>query len=229
MRLKAFVLQLIKRTNSFFLAFILTCSVFALGTASYAMAAAVTLSVTVASTLTFTTTNNTFSTLTPGTYQVATTTLNVATNSVNGWNVTLYGDDQSPTDNVMDLSTDASVNITDQTEWVNASATTTAGNAVVRGSLDSSGQVLAFRVMSASSTNGTPFLATSWWGTTDVDGTAKWAGISSSTLQRKIGDAGAGSYSASTHVNTVQYYLDTPSTQQTGTYTGGLTYTATAN
>jgi hypothetical protein len=190
---------------------------------------AVTLSVTVASTLTFTTTTDQFGTLTPNTFKIATTTLSVTTNNVNGWNVTLYGDSQSPTDTVLDLSTDAAVGITDQTEWVPGAATTTVGNAVVRGSLDSTGDVLAFRVMSASSTNGIPFLSGSWWGTTDADGTAKFAGISSSTVQRMIGNAGVGSYAAGAHLNTVQYYLDVPPSQQTGSYDGGLTYTATAN
>lgn len=192
-------------------------------------AAAVTLTATVASSLTFTTSSNQFGTVTPGTIAWATTTLDVATNNVNGWNVTLVGDSQSPTDTVMDLSTDASVGITDQAEWVNGAATTTTGNAVVRASLDNSGDVLAFRVMTASSTNGAPFTASSWWGATDVDGTAKWAGIASTTVARQIGNAGVGSYSASNHINTVQYLLDVPSTQQTGSYDGALTYTATAN
>lgn len=218
-----------RRFGSAFTAFVLTCFIFAGTTASYAHGEAVNLSVTVASTLTFTTSTNNFSTLTPGTYQMATTTLNVSTNNVNGWNVTLYGDDQSPSDTVMDLSTDAAVGLTDQTEWVPNSATSTPGNSVIRASLDNSGDVLAFRVMSASSTNGVAFLSTSWWGASDADGVAKWAGIASSTVQRKIGDAGVGSYSSSEHVNTVQYYLDVPATQQTGSYTGALTYTATAN
>jgi hypothetical protein len=190
---------------------------------------AVTLSATIAASLTFTTTTDQFGTITPGTYKVATTTLSVLTNNVAGWNITLFGDDQSPTDTVMDLTTDAAIGITDQTEWVNGVATTSGGNAVVRASLDNSGDVLAFRVMTASSTNGVPFLATGWWGTTDADGTAKWAGIASTTVQRKIGDAGTGSYSASAHLNTVQYYLDVSASQQTGSYNGGLTYTATAN
>lgn len=194
-----------------------------------AHAEAVSLSVTVASALTFTSSTDQFGTLTPGSFKVATTTLSVTTNNTNGWNVTLYGDSQSPSDTVMDLSTDASVGLTDQTEWIPGAATTTTGNAVVRASLDSSGDVLAFRVMSASSTNGGAFLSTSWWGATDVDGTAKYAGIASSTIQRQIGNAGVGSYSASAHLNTVQYYLDVPASQQTGSYDGGLTYTATAN
>lgn len=191
--------------------------------------AAVTLTATVSSTLSFNVSTDQFGTITPGEYKFSTSTLSVSTNNNAGWNVTLSGDDQSPTDTVMDNDADAAVGITDQTEWVNASATTTAGNAVVRASLDNSGSVLAFRVMTASSTNGAAFISTSWWGANDADGTAKFAGIASSTVQRKIGDAGTGSYSASVHLNTVQYYLQVPTTQQTGAYSGALTYTATAN
>lgn len=197
--------------------------------ASYASAEAVNLTVTIQASLSFSTATDQFSTLTPGTYKIATTTLSVTTTNVNGWNVTLYGDDQGTSDTVMDLDSDASTGITDQTEWVPDTATTSAGNAVVRASLDSSGDVLAFRVMSASSTNGTSFLSTAWWGADDSDGTALWAGIASSTVQREIGDAGAGSYSASAHINTVQYYLDVSAGQQGGAYSGGLTYTATVN
>ncbi len=190
---------------------------------------AVTLSVTVASSLSFSVSTDQFGTLTPGSYKLATSTLSVITNNANGWNVTLYGNDQSPTDTVLDLTTDAAVGITDQTEWIPGAATSSVGNAAIRGSLDSSGQVLAFRVMTASSSNGVAFVAPSWWGASDADGVAKFAGISSSTVQRQIGNAGVGSYSASAHLNTVQYYLDVPASQQTGTYDGALTYTATAN
>lgn len=195
----------------------------------YAYGEAVTLTATVAASLTFTTYSSQFGTITPGTYKTGTTTLSVLTNNANGWNVTLYGDDQSPTDTVMDLDSDASVGLTDQLEWIPHAATTSAGNAVVRASLDSSGEVLAFRVMSASSTNGVAFLSQQWWGSTDVDGTAKWAGIASSTIQRQIGNAGVGSYSGSVHLNTVLYYLNVSASQQTGAYSGALTYTATAN
>lgn len=218
-----------KDVHMFFSACIITAIVF-VSTYSYtAYAESVSLSVTVASALTFTTTTDQFGTLTPGTYKLATTTLSITTNNTAGWNITLYGDDQGTSDTVLDLSTDASVGITDQTEWVPGSATTTTGNGVVRASLDSSGNVLAFRVMTASSTNGVSFFSTSWWGNTDADGTAKYAGIASSTVQRQVGNAGSGSYSSSPHLNTVQYYLNVPASQQTGSYDGNLTYTATAN
>jgi len=200
---------------------------------AYAATGVATLQVAVQSSLTFAVSNNTtFPNLTPGTAVFATTTLSMITNNAAGWNVSLEGDSQSPTDTVMDLSSDASVGITDQLEWINGAATTSAGNAVRIGSLDNTGDVLAFRVMTASSTNGVPFLASSWWGTTDVytdSATTLWAGIASTTVKRQIGNAGTGSYSASEHLNTVLYYVDVGSSQQTGTYDGALTYTATAN
>jgi hypothetical protein len=195
----------------------------------YAQTSGVTLSATVATALTFTTTTDQFGTITPGTYKIATTTLDVTTNSANGYIISLSGDNKNASNNNLQLSGETSTQITDQTQWIPGAATTSAGNAVVRGSLDNSGNVLAFRVMSASSTNSYAFLSPTWWGTTDADGTAKFAGIASSSVQRTIGNAGAGSYSASRHVNTVQYYLNVGASQKTGTYSAPLTYTATGN
>lgn len=212
-------------------AFMITLIIFVAGGAYYAYATAVSLTVTVAQTLSFSANTDQLATLTPGTYGIATTTLSVTTNDTAGWNITLAGDDVTiPGGNTAcDLDTDASVGMTDQMQWVNGAATTSAGNAVVRASLDSSGVVVAFRTMSASSSNGAAFLAPTWWGTTDADGTAKWAGIASSTVQRKIGNAGTGSYSATAHLNTVQYYFNVGASQQQGAYTCPLTYTATGN
>lgn len=216
---------------SFFIAALLFVGSYA----EYAYSEAVTLSVTISSSLTLTSTSDQFGTLTPGTFKIATTTLAVTTNNTDGYNVTLSGDDQSPTNTVMDLTTDASVGLADQTEWVpgggTSPATTTAGNGVLRASLDSSGQVLAFRVYSSS----TPaFYASSWWGANDSAAAAKWAGIASSTIARRIGNVqskGGGNtvYNSAKQRITVAYYLDVPSSQQQGSYTGGLTYTATAN
>ena len=200
--------------------------------AAQAYASTVTLSVVVSTSFTLTTSTNNFSTITPGTATFATTTLNATTNDSLGWNVTLSGDNRNAQpQNNLQLVGATSTQITDQTEWVNPAATTTAGNAIAQGSLTN---VLAFRVMTASSTNGVPFLATSWWGTDDTVANAKWAGISSSTASgaaalRQIGNAGAGSYTASTHINTVLYYLNVSSSQPTGTYNAPITYTGTGN
>lgn len=209
-------------------AFVIASIIFVAGGGYYAYGEAVTLTVTVAQTLTFTSSSNQFGTLTPGTYKIATTTLSVTTNDTAGWNVTLSADDIIG-GTACDLDSDASTGITDQTQWIPGAATTTVGNAVVRASLGNSGDVLAFRTMSASSTNSAAFLATTWWGTSDADGTALWAGIASSTVGRQIGNAGTGSYSATAHLNTVQYYLDVSSSQAQGAYSCPLTYTATGN
>ena len=179
--------------------------------------------------LTFVVSTDNFPTLTPGTPVQATTTLNVNTNNTTGWNVTLSGDNVTLT--AQTLNNGASVEITDKDpQWtmLAATATTTAGNAVA---VTNGDDVLAFRVMSASSTNSVAFLSTAWWGTSDAmfNASQLWAGIASSTNVARIGNAGAGSYSATDHLNTVQYYLDVAATQPTGTYTGNLTYTATVN
>ncbi len=200
---------------------------------SQAYASTVTLSVVVNTSITFTSSTDNFSTITPGTVAFATTTLSVATNDTAGWNVTLSGDyKNSQPQNNLQLTGATSTQISDQTEWIPGAATTSAGNAVRISSFGSSGNVLAYRVMSASSSNGTPFLATTWWGTTDAytdSATSLWAGISSSTVSRQIGNAGTGSYSATAHLNSVVYYLNVGATQKTGTYTAPLTYTATGN
>lgn len=178
-----------------------------------------------ASSLTFTVSTNNFPTMTPGSPVFATTTLNVDTNSATGWNVTVIRDDA---DTTLDLDTDATVNITDQTAWVPGAATTTAGNAVRISSLDSSGDALALRVMTSS---GTPaFRASTWWGTTDsyIDNVATlWAGIPSTAKQ--IGNSSVSCSGANCALNTVLYYLDVSPTQKTGAYSGNITYTATIN
>lgn len=185
-----------------------------------------TLTVTILSTLTFTVSTNNFGSLTPGTPLFATTTLSVTTNNAPGWNVTFSGDEVTDTVQTCDLDTDTTVEITDKDpQWIPAAATTTAGNAVT---ITSGDDVLGFRVMTASGS--VPFRASTWWGGTDgYPGSSLWAGVASSTVARRIGNAGAGSYQAAAHLNTVIYYLDVPTTQQTGAYSCLLTYTATAN
>lgn len=213
---------------------IITTALFAgviLGVQAYA--STVTLSVVVNTSITFNTSTNNFTTITPGTAVFATTTLSVLTNDTAGWNVTLSGDQKnSQPQNNLQLVGATSTQITDQTEWVPHSATSSAGNAVRISSFVNSGNVLAFRVMTASSSNGVPFTASTWWGTQDNytdSANTLWAGIPSSTVQRRIGNAGAGSYSASAHLNTVLYYLNVSASQPTGTYDAPITYTATGN
>lgn len=202
--------------------------------AAQVYASTVTLSVVVNTSLTFTSTTNNFTSIQPGTPTFATTTVSVTTNDTAGWNLTLSGDNNNLTNDNLQLGTPpaTSTQIADLPDWVNPAATTSAGNAIRISSFTNSGNVLAFRVMTASSTNGAPFLATAWWGTTDayVDNVnTLWSGIASSTVLRRIGNAGTGSYSAATHINTVLYYLNVSPSQPTGTYTAPITYTATGN
>jgi len=180
-----------------------------------------TLTVTIDPAVTFLATTVSFGNLTPGTYKTATTTTNVVTNA-SAWNVTMYGNAVTGSTTLGSLA-NPTVGITDQTQWVPGAATTSAGNAVATASLDSTGDVLAFRVKTATGTYS--FRSTSWWGTDDTIGTnAKWAGVASTTVQRKIGSV-SNSYSAAAVSNDVQYYLDVPSSQLSGDYSGNIVFT----
>lgn len=184
------------------------------------------------SSLTLTVSSNSFGTFTPGTAQFATTTVAVSTSNTSGWSTSLTSDDRTNGGNTtMDLDSDAAVGITDQAEWIPGLATSSAGTAVRISSLGNSADVLAFRVMTASSTNGTPFISSAWWGTTDSyadSATSLWAGIASSTsANAKIGNSSV--QSGGTAINTVLYYIKVPVTQKNGAYTAPMTVTATAN
>lgn len=185
----------------------------------------VTLTVSVQTYSAFSSSSVYFGNLTPGTPKAATTTLSVATNTVGGWYIQLSGTDQSPTDTVMDLTSDAAVGLTDDTEWTAGSATTTGGTATLMTLGD---DVLAFRVMTASGS--VPFRASGWWGTSDTwyDVNQKWAGIASSTNTSKIGEVSSNDYQSSTQLISVLYYLDVPATQKAGNYDGALVFTYTA-
>lgn len=177
-----------------------------------------------ASSLTLIVSTDTFPSLTPGSYVFATSTISVDTDNASGWNVALSRDDA---DTTLDLSTDAAVNIVDQTSWVPGADTSSAGNAVRMSLLDNSGDVLAFRLMTASGT--ASFISTAWWGNNDtyVDNVSSfWSGIPASAQQ--VGNSSSSS-GGSPALNTILYYLDVPSTQRTGTYNGDLTFTATMN
>lgn len=221
-----------KNSREAALSFAVAASLFLAGMASYALAAAqnTTLSVAVNAALTFAVTTNNFPNINPGTPQMATTTLLVTTNDNAGYFVSLSGTNKATGHNNLQTAGDAA-EITDQTEWIPGTATTTAGNAVRLASLANGGNVLAFRVMSASSTNGTKLLAPTWWGSQDNyadNANTLWAGIASSTVQRVIGNS-SGPYVSATQINTVLYYLNVGATQQTGTYSAPITYTATGN
>lgn len=192
--------------------------------AKYAGAETEGLSVVVAVTSEFSVDTDNFSgNLTPGTPKWATSTISVTTNDADGWYIELYGSDRATGNTTMDLSTDASVGITDDTEWIPGSSTSTSSTQPAT-TLTLGDNVLAFRVMSASGTQ--RFLSTTWWGSDDVFANTLWAGFASTTAtNKKIGQISSGDYNSSAAINTVQYYLDVPTSQQTGTYEGNLMFT----
>ncbi|MBU1178875.1 hypothetical protein KKB69_00845, partial [Patescibacteria group bacterium] len=169
-----------------------------------------------------------FPALTPETPRFATSTVSVNTNNTTGWYVTL---ERSDADTTMDLDTDATVNIIDKTEWI-AGASTSTESSQPATTITSGQDFLAFRAMTASSTNGSMFFASTWWGSDDTPFTnAKWAGIASSTAATNLKKIGISSVSSggSPALNTVQYYLDVPITQKTGAYSGTVIFTAVMN
>jgi hypothetical protein len=186
-----------------------------------------------AASLTFTVSTDAFPTLTPGSPVFATSTLRVNTNNSTGWNVVMYGDNQGSGSASTTMYSRASnctgtrdynVGITDQTEWVPGTSTSTGGNA---STITAGNDFLAFRVMTASGT--VSFISTAWWGSDDTPyANAKWAGAASSTVWRQIGNSSVSS-GGSDALNTIQYYLDVPNTQQTGCYEAPITFTATTN
>lgn len=222
----------LEECKTFFSATLITLFVFG-GTYAYdAYAVSQTqtnaLTVTIAAATTFTVSTNSFGTLTPGTPLFATSTIKVVTNASGGWNIALAGDNQGSAGASTTLylaSTPYSPGIADGTEWIPAAATTSVGNAAT---ITSGDDFLYFRVMTASGT--AAFRSTTWWGSADGypgGGTTLWAGIASSTVARKIGSISINDQAASSTLNTVQYYLDVPSNQQQGAYTGNLTFTWT--
>ena len=163
-----------------------------------------------------------FPDLTPGTLVATTSILQVRTDNSTGFNITVERDDA---DTTMDLDTDAAVNIPDKTEWIAPTATTTAGNATAS---TTEPQTLQFRVRQSGTE--TPNYASTWWGTDDTTTNALFAGFASSTAptaNKRIIDRSTAATASTTSY--VLYNLDVPTSQNTGAYSGSITYTATAN
>jgi hypothetical protein len=198
-------------------------------TANYIYSAYPTATIAGSVSLTLSVSTDSFGSVTPGTAKFATTTVVVNTNNTTGWNTSLSGDQKDTTHNNFELIGASTTQITDQTEWVPGSATTSAGNAVRISSFVNSQNVLAFRTMTASGT--AAFRAGSWWGSADTyadNASTLWAGIPSSTVARQIGNSSVSS-GGSDALNTVLYYLNPAPAQKTGQYLAPLTVTVTAN
>ena len=158
-----------------------------------------------------------FPALTPGTLVATTSILGVKTSNSTGFNITVARDDS---DSTLDLDSDATVNISDKTNWSPGVATTSAGNATAS---STELQTLQFRVR-ATGTD-VPNFASTWWGSDDTTANALFAGLPSTA--KEIANRSV-SADATTTIY-VLYNLDVPSTQKTGAYSGSVTFTATAN
>jgi len=177
-----------------------------------------TLTVTVAATISLSlpVTTLAFPTLTPGTPVATSSTSTITTNNATGFNFSLSRQDDNAT---MDLTTDATKDIPDMTEWIPNAVTSSAGTAASFGVTTS----LAFRMAVLGTT--TCVQGATWWG---VDASALYAGIpSSSAASKKIADCSI--YQSGGSTLAVWYKLDVPSTQIAGSYDGTVTYTATTN
>lgn len=166
--------------------------------------------------LTFTTdgTTESFGTVTPGVLVATTSILTVNTGNTTGFNITINRDDSTGTMSF------GSIYIPDKTDWVPGGATTSVGNATAS---TTEAQKLQFRVRLAGTD--TPNYASVWWGTADTTAAALFAGIPPTAKQIVNRSVSAGTDT----VTRVLYNLTTPVTQQNGSYSGGITYTATAN
>lgn len=81
---------------------------------------------------------------------------------------------------------------------------------------------MSFRV---NQTNTTSNYNTSWWGSNDNSGNAKYAGMSASSKNIVVcGNCTTGSTSTA-----LKYLINSPVVQRTGSYTGDVTFTALVN
>jgi len=169
-----------------------------------------------AASLTFTTdgTSESFGTINPGTLYATSSILNVTTTNTSGFTITIQRSDVTGT---MALGT---TYIPDKTDWYAPAATTTAGNATASTTQPST---LQFRVRQTGTDS--PDYASSWWGTADTTAAALFGGISSTsqTIVNRSTSASSGTTAL------VLYNINVPTTQKNGSYSGSITYTATAN
>lgn len=173
----------------------------------------VTLSTTVQQTITLTlaTTSVGLGALTPGTPVFATTSATIASNGATG--ITFQVNRNTAGQTL--LHTDATTAFPDATAWNGSNATTT--NLV--------GANLHFKVANTGTDAG--LYNSTFWGANDTDGAgnARYAGfpVSATTI------ASNASYVGTNQTVVSRYRIDAPSTQKSGAYSGGITYTAFTN
>lgn len=155
-----------------------------------------------------------FNAVTPGTLAATTSILTVKTDNSTGFVTTVNRSDATGT------MSSGGIYIPDKTAWVPGGDTSTAGNASAS---TTQPQTLQFRVRQTG-TDGANY-STAWWGTADTTAAALFAGFPSSA--QNIVNRSSSALSTTTAL--VLYNLTVPVTQQTGSYSGGIVYTVTAN
>ena len=169
------------------------------------------LTVTSTITLTLATTTVNLGTLSPGTPLTATTSLSVVTNNNGGWNLQVRRFDATSTLNLNGTSS-PDVTFPDATGWTYATpnASTTPG------------ANLSFRVLQTGTDAG--LYDASWWGAND-GGSAMYAGFPTTNQQIST----TSSYVGTTQNVAYGLRADAPGSQQSGTYTGDVIFTAITN
>ena len=160
-------------------------------------------------TLTLATSTINLGTLTPGTPVNGNTSLTVTTNDHNGFNLQVKRDD---TDSTLDLDADGTVNFPDATAWNYSAPNATTSPEV--------GANLSFRLMVAGTD--AALQNTGFWGT---DGAKLWAGFP--TTNQRV--TGISSWVGAAQNVAYEFRADAPATQESGQYTGTITFTAITN
>ena len=158
-----------------------------------------------------------FASLLPGGLSATSSLLYVGTNSFNGFNVTMNRSNSLAT---LINGSDASAYIPDKTNWSAPGATTTPGAATAS---TTEPFTLQFRVKKA--LTDTPNYADQWWGSDDTTPHAFFAGIP--TTQQTIANRSTPAPTPS--IIQVLYNAGVPASQETGTYSGDIVYSATVN
>lgn len=146
-----------------------------------------------------------FGTLTAGTPEVVTATCTATSNGASGYVL------QIKKDNATTLTSGGN-SITDKTAWDSG----TPNSALWTGT------GLGFRVMQTGTDEG---YSTAWWGNDDTAPNALYAGLPA-TYATILNDT---TYSASPTETVIEFKVDVPPSQATGTYTGTVTFQGTVN
>jgi hypothetical protein len=175
---------------------------------------AVTLSTNVQTALTFSLATGTlpFGNLTPGTPIAVTSSASITTNNATG--ITMQVNRNNNPSSTL-VHSDATTGFPDATTWNGSNATTT--NLV--------GANLHFKIASTGTDAG--LYNSTFWGSNDTDGAgnAKYAGFP--TAAQAV--ASNSTYVGTTQTVVQRYRIDAPTTQKSGAYSGGVTYTVFTN